>query len=182
MARPSKPAAVIEQEGKSHRTKAELEARKRAEASLATGFTFKERLSVRQDAVAHKEFLRVKKLLQKIDKNDALFESIINRYCELTGEIEKLKEERDRMYGVIDHANAQMNLIPTPDEKQLAQFMQGVSKLYSTLIRVDTEIENKRKMLLTIEKETCMTVAAQLRTIPKTEEKASSPLLEALKV
>ena len=37
MARPSKPYTVIKSEKKSHRTKAELEQRKRGEESLLTG-------------------------------------------------------------------------------------------------------------------------------------------------
>ena len=42
MARPSKPAAVIEYEKKSHRTKAELAKRKEEERKLLTGKEIKE--------------------------------------------------------------------------------------------------------------------------------------------
>lgn len=182
MARPSKPVSVLEQEKKSHRSKAELEARRKAEAALATGVTFKERKSVREDPVAHREFLRVKKLLAKIEKNDALFEGIINRYCEIVSEIEQLKEERARMVGIIEKADDAMDSIAQPDAQSLSQFMAAMARYQQQLKGVDSTIENKRKMLLTIEKETCMTVSAQLRTIPKQEEKPSNPLLEALQM
>ena len=43
MARPSKPAAVIEYEKKSHRTKAELAKRKEEERKLLTGQVIKAR-------------------------------------------------------------------------------------------------------------------------------------------
>ena len=41
--RPSKPVAVIRKEGKSHRTKAEMNAREKCEAALATGNPIKEK-------------------------------------------------------------------------------------------------------------------------------------------
>ena len=75
--RPSKPVAVIRAEGKSHRTKAELNAREKGEAAFATGIPIKEKEETKKNVVAHKEFLRVTKLLNKIEKCDALYENII---------------------------------------------------------------------------------------------------------
>lgn len=71
--RPSKPVAVIRAEGKSHRTKAELNAREKGEAAFATGIPIKEKEETKKNVVAHKEFLRVTKLLNKIEKCDALY-------------------------------------------------------------------------------------------------------------
>ena len=71
--RPSKPVAVIRKEGKSHRTKAELNAREKGEAAFATGIPIKEKEETKKNVVAHKEFLRVTKLLNKIEKCDALY-------------------------------------------------------------------------------------------------------------
>jgi hypothetical protein len=45
---------------------------------------------------------------------------------------------------------------------------------------IDKMVQTKRKMLLDIEKENIMTIAAALRSIPKKEEKSSNKLLEAL--
>ena len=73
--RPSKPVAVIRAEGKSHRTKAELNAREKGEAAFATGIPIKEKEETKKNVVAHKEFLRVTKLLNKIEKCDALYET-----------------------------------------------------------------------------------------------------------
>ena len=81
MPTPPKPHIVLLNEGKSHRTKAELEQRKKEEEALVTGEKLKERKETRQSPVAHKEFRRIIKLLEKIQKNDALYEPIINRYC-----------------------------------------------------------------------------------------------------
>lgn len=79
MARPSKPYVVIKGEKKSHRTKAELEQRKRGEESLLTGIKIKENPEVRKNEEAHKEYLRVKKLLKAIEKEDELYGAVINR-------------------------------------------------------------------------------------------------------
>ena len=48
------------------------------------------------------------------------------------------------------------------------------------MIKYDREIEKKRGMLLAIEKESGMTMAAMLRTIPKKQEQGTNPLLEVL--
>ena len=57
VARPSKPAAVIEAEKKSHRTKAELEQRKQCETELLSNTPLYERDEVKKSKVAHTEFL-----------------------------------------------------------------------------------------------------------------------------
>ena len=92
MARPSKPAKVIEMENKSHRTKKELKARKQAEESLLSGVILKESKEVEGNPRAHKEFLRVRKLLSGIEKSDDLYGSVINRYCLTLALILKRKE------------------------------------------------------------------------------------------
>ena len=53
------------------------------------------------------------------------------------------------------------------DPDTLLQVSSALSKALSSLNSVDTKIMTKRKMMLDIEKECCMTVSAALRTIPK---------------
>ena len=72
MPTPNKPAVVIRAEGRSHRTKAELELREKGEAALATGEPMKARKEVKANKKANSEFKRVSKLLEGIGKNDAL--------------------------------------------------------------------------------------------------------------
>lgn len=55
-------------EGRSHRTKKEMRQRKQAEQSLLTGEEIREKPEVKQNKIAHKEFLRIKKLLKNIEK------------------------------------------------------------------------------------------------------------------
>ena len=73
MPTPAKPYTVLKNEKKSHRTKAELSARKQGEEELMTSETLKERKEVKDNKIAHKEFLRIEKLLKNIGKNDAIY-------------------------------------------------------------------------------------------------------------
>lgn len=102
MARPSKPAAVIEYEKKSHRTKAELAKRKEEERKLLTGQEIKERKEVKGNKDAHREFLRLRKLLRSIGKDDALYEPVINRYAMLQAECRDFEEKREVFLRNID--------------------------------------------------------------------------------
>lgn len=94
--RPSKPVQLIKLEGnKDRRTKAELEFREKAEKALYTGTTFKESPAVKADPIAHKEFLRLKKLYKNIQYVDGLDEQMINRYCLLISQEQRLVERND---------------------------------------------------------------------------------------
>jgi hypothetical protein len=65
------------------------------EKALYTGTTFKESPAVKADPVAHKEFLRLKKLYKNIEFVDGLDEQMINRYCLLISQEQKLMESDD---------------------------------------------------------------------------------------
>lgn len=96
MARPSKPVIVLEMEGRSHRTKEELKTRQAGEAKTLSGLRLSERPEVKADAAAHREFLRLKKLLGAMEKDDAAYTGIINRYCQIYAECLSLSERRER--------------------------------------------------------------------------------------
>lgn len=182
MPRASKPVSVLEQEKRGHRTKAELEMRKKAEEELLSGKPLFERESVAEDKVAHKEFKRIEKLMTAIKKNDALYAPALNRYCELFSEERKLKVLYDRLSVLLDGLEERFEALKenmTYDEakdliKQLSSFTRQVSAL-------DGLIMQKRTAQGKIESENCMNVAAALRTIPKDASKVEKDLLlEAL--
>ena len=54
------------------------------EKSLYTGMDFRESPAIKLDPIAHKEFLRLRKLYKQIQYVDGLDEQIINRYCKLS--------------------------------------------------------------------------------------------------
>lgn len=176
MPTPSKPAEVIEAEKKSHRTKAELSQRKKEEQALLTGQKLKESKEVKEDKVAHKEFLRLEKLLGNIKKNDAIYEQSINRYCLLTAECTRIRESKERFERDLDE------LMNSKEEfgDSVSQYFKMKISIQKNIIALDKQLQSKRKMLLDLEKENAMTVASALRTIPKKPEKKNNELLEAL--
>lgn len=188
MARPSKPAAVIEAEGKSHRTKAEIEARKEAENSVKSGNVLIERKEVKKNKVAHKEFLRLKGLLEGIDKADELYSGGINRYCLLYAECLELEELKGSFQDCIDEIKLDKEKIvdeyvedPTKETITLAQYYKIKNNFGKYILQLDSAIQAKRRMMFDIEKENIMTVAAGLRSVPKEPPKsAENPLLKAL--
>jgi phage terminase small subunit len=185
MPTPAKPYAVLVSEKKSHRTKKELKARKEAEEALITGTKLKERPEVRNNPIAHKEFQRVDKILKTINKNDAIYEPVINRYCLIQAEVLDFEQKREKTYEIIctmrDYFEEALEDM-SPEEKILSIMDVGdkLDKLTKTIIAYDRQIQAKRKMLFDIEKENIMTIAAALRNIPKSQEKAENQLLKAL--
>lgn len=180
MGRPSKTAGVIKAEGKSHRTKAELKAREEAEQSFLSGQELFERTEVSRNKTAHKEFLRVSKLMSKIGKNDALYSSGINTYCQLYAEITKLEKDIQHIEELADALEEKFNELKYLDFEQVISFTKQIIKLQEKKITLGAAIDRKRNMMLAIDKENVMTISAALRNIPKTPQKAENPLLKAL--
>lgn len=178
MPTPPKPHIVLLKEGKSHRTKAELEQRKKAEEALITGEKIKERKEVKNNPIAHKEFIRVKKLLENIEKNDALYEPIINRYCLLQAECKEFEEKREQIYKNICDMKSEKQKFE--DDDDLRTFYKIIEAMQKNMIGIDKQVQSKRIMLLNIEKENIMTIASSLRSIPKSVEKDTSDPLEGL--
>ena len=156
MARPSKPVVLLE----GHRTKAELETRKRAEAALVSGESWREYPEVKTNKKAHKFFVRLSDLYGRIEKNDAIIEPIINRYCLLQAECSDFESKRD-MFS--DNLEALMD----NDELEASEKYKIQAQMQKSIIDVDKQIQAKRKMLLDIERESLMTLKAQMASIPK---------------
>ena len=191
MPTPTKPFKVLTSEKKSHRTKAELKMREEGEKSLSTDIELKERKEVRQNKVAHKEFKRVQKILKNIDKNDAIYEAVINRYCLLQAECFDLKERREECYNLISKLREEEKelIAELKDRENIdelidykLEYAKSLAKMMSSISTIDKQIQAKRKMLLDIEKENVMTIASALRCVPKKEDKETdNPLLKVLR-
>ena len=182
MPTPAKPFKVLSTENKSHRTKAELEIRKLAEEQLCTGVKMKERPEVKNNAIAHKEFARINKLLKTIDKNDELFASVINRYCLMYAECKDFEKERnDFVRRAKNLEEKETMLVDETNEMSYTEFYNLLNELESKVIALDKQIQAKRKMMFEYEKENLMTIASGLRSIPKKETTAADPLVNAMK-
>lgn len=181
MARPSKPAAVIEYEKKSHRTKAELAKRKEEESKLLTGQEIKERKEVKGNKAAHREFLRLRKLLRSIGKDDALYEPVINRYAMLQAECRDFEEKREVFLRNMQDLQEKREELLEGGDVSLKEYFRMQNEFARRLVDLDRQVQGKRKMLLEVEKENVMTIASVLRNIPKKIEEGEDPLIRALK-
>lgn len=179
---PAKPYAILKNEKKSHRTKAELELRKKGEEELTTGIEMKARTEVKKNKIAYKEFKRINKLLKNINKNDSLYESVLNRYSMLYSECKEFEEKREVFYkNIIKLEENFTELTDEAGEMTLKEYFNTQTNLENLLISIDKQIQSKRKMMLDIEKENVMTIASSLRSIPKKEnQNKKDPLLKIL--
>lgn len=184
MPTPSKPYSVLQGEKKSHRTKAELSQRKQAEEALSSKEKIKKRQEVKENMDANKEFDRIMKLLDKIDKDDALYEPIINRYCMIQAECLELEKRRETFFEIIRRFELEIDSIAKEEKniffEQLEAISGNILKLAGQMNACDKLLQQKRKMLLDIEKENIMTIASALRSVPKKTVKNTNPLKEAL--
>ena len=188
MPTPAKPFKVLTTEKKSHRTKAELKLREEGEKALSTEAKIKERKEVKQNKVAHKEFKRIQKLLENIDKNDAIYEAVINRYCLIQAECHDLEERREEFYKLIFELKEESKEITREledSEEVMAyklEYAKEIAKMMSSMLAIDKQVASKRKMLLDIEKENVMTIASALRSIPKKpDQEKDNPLIKVLR-
>lgn len=181
MPTPTKPAAVIRAEGRAHKTKAELAARERAEEGMLTGQRLREDPAVRDNPVAHATFLRTRKLLAAVGKDDALYGAQINRYCLLTAECAAFEEKREFFFHQLEDFEAVKSTLIQREEISYKEAVSIEQKFQSAVLAVDKQIQAKRKMLFDLERENVMSIAASLRSIPKTPDKTTNPLLEALR-
>jgi phage terminase small subunit len=162
--RPSKPTQLLKLEGKSHRTKKELEHREKAEKSLYTGTTFKESPAVKSDPISHKEFLRLKKLYKKIEYVDGLDEQIINRYCMLISQEQALSKMMSRMKMDIDEV----------------EDVEDRMTIYQAIAGVTDKTMKTRDMLLKLEDRLFLNPTTRIKSIPKNppEEKKESAMAQ----
>ncbi|MDU2491687.1 MAG: hypothetical protein E7D27_14060 [Clostridium celatum] len=179
MPTPPKPFSVLKSEGKSHRTKKELKLREQGEKALSTGTALKARSEVKKNKIANKEFKRINELLKKIEKNDAIYEAVINRYCLIYAETMDFEEKKNKLYELVDKLENQFEeSIEYLEKEELAKetrkFTRAISDLVASIVDLDKQLQPKRKMLLDIEKENIMTIASALRVIPKKPENDSA--------
>ena len=174
MPTPPKPVKILKLERKSHRTRSELRQREKAEEELLTGKKLKESNEVRENELAHKEFIRIRKLLTEIGKNDDLYSGVINRYCLISAECKEFEEKREHLW------NNQKELENRKKEMDPLSYFKLQNDLTKQLLSYDKQVQAKRKMLFDIEKENIMTIASALRSIPKKQSQKKSALQEAL--
>ena len=165
--RPSKPVNLILCEKATHLTKEEIEQRKAAEAALITGKRMEMWPEVRADKIAREEFERVSELLGIIDKDDALQEGVVNRYCLLRSECVGFEKKRE----TFTRSLAELKREYKAGKLMANQYFTLIGEMQRNIVSLDKQVMSKRNMMLAIEKENLMTIASALRSIPKKVEK-----------
>ena len=174
MARPSKPVELI----RGGLRKSEIEARKKTEASLITGYDLKEMPEVKNSPAAHKEFLRLKRLLASINKDDDLFGSVINIFCLLVAEISELEDMKKNLNKDLiefDPVRASYDGVSITEQIKIK------SSLRRMIFESDKQIMANRTLMLNIGKENLLTINSASRCVPKKPvEKVLSPMAKLL--
>lgn len=150
-----------------HITVSERQARGEYEKSMITGEPWKEYPEVKRNATAHKLFRRLTDLYSRIDKNDAMTETVVNRYCLLQAECFDFEKKRQVF-------NQNLSELMDDDTIEPKEKYKLESAMQRNIMGVDRQIMSKRRMLLDIEKESLMTLRGQLAAIsPKASENKS---------
>jgi len=161
MGRPSKPIDLIMLEGnKLHLTKAEIERRRLAESTLATGEDFAETPPVKANATAHAEFTRLKRLFTGIKYVDALDQQIINRYCLETANQYTLQDRIARIGNELDNC------------KDFSDRL----KIYELISTIQSQMNKSKELLFKYEDRLMLSPTARIRALPKKVEEKKEEL------
>lgn len=157
----------------SKRDKAEQEERA---VAMITGSKIKEHKQVADNPAAHKEYVRLMKIMRKINKDDSLYEAQVNRMAELAGEIEELRSQREKVQKNIKKVEKQMD----KGEGDFEKLNNTIIKYQKTYIDLDKQIMKKREMLNKLETTNCFTVSTSNRTVNTKLPEDIDPVAAAL--
>ena len=152
--RPGKPTDLILLEGKDHRTKAEIEARRKKERGLRSGADYRTNEKVKANPEAMKMFRKLKKLYKSIDYVEGLDENIINRYCLLTAEAGEMEKLLERMDNDVDKCEKPSQMV----------------SMYKAISGLEGNLNRARDMLLKMEDRLFLNPTARVKNVPKKPE------------
>lgn len=115
-----------------------------------------------------------------INKWDAIYENVINRYCLLYAECFEFEGKREQFFRELCSLDEEKEEL-IDSGMSISAFYKLKNQMQKNIIDLDKQVQAKRKMLMDIEKENIMTIASALRNVPKKEETPTNPLLEVLK-
>lgn len=175
MGRPAFTTSALKAEGRSHKTKAELAQREQAEQAVLTGEVIKETAEIKADPVAHKEFMRIKRIMTHIGRGDELYGAPVRRYClnvsklhDADISVERLKSEVSQLVDDRDSFN------------DLQDYYKLLTKLEDSVTRKEQLSRSIRQELADFEKENSMTIKSSIRTVAPKPQTKKNALLEAL--
>jgi hypothetical protein len=133
---------------------------------------------VKSNPIAHREFMRIKKLLKAIQKDDDLSGNIINTHCLLHAECKEFEIMKTQLYEDVGELSDEYK----NGNIEFLEYSERKCKLQDRIFACDKKVMEKRKMILDISKENIMTIQSALRSIPKkpTDETADDPMARLL--
>lgn len=169
MPTPPKPLALV----RKHLTNDEKKVRKDAEASSVTGKLMAPTDEVISDKAALKEFNRIKELYALIGKDDDMQSAMICRYCILRSEELHWQSEKKR----IDAEMKKLEKAYSEEKLDALNYFTMTGTLRTAYLACDREVMRRRKMMYEHERESLLTLASVLRSIPKkAPETEESPM------
>lgn len=178
MARPSKTAEVLRMEGKSHRTKQELAFREKQEQSLLSGMRLQEPASIKKDKEAHRVFLKTRRLLSSIGKDDEMYSAAVCRYCTNTSKLKDCETSIEMAKAALEELKESRSKFD--DVGEFAEYYRLLVKLEDAVTKKEQLGAALRRELCDFEKEFCMTVASSGKIVQKQPPTKKSVLMEAL--
>lgn len=153
--RKGQPVELLLLKGAKHLTKEEIERRKQAEESLKSGVTkFHPSDQVLLNPIAKETFIKLLVLYQDIDYVEGLDEAIINRYCLMTAEAERVQKLLIGMEEAIDECE-------TPAQKV---------NLYKAIASAEITVGRIRDRLLQMEDRLLLNPTSRVRNVPKKQK------------
>lgn len=145
---------------------------------MLTGKAMIETAEVKNDRVAHLEFLRLKPLLKAIEKYDEIYGAGVRRYCLTKSKLDEAEQEVIELKKVLEQLrNDKKEFF---DSKDAAEYYRLITKMQDTITKREQVCKSYRTEMIEFEKEYCMTIKSALRAIPKKPETKANSLKEAL--
>ncbi len=153
--RKGQPVDLILLKGATHLTKEEIERRKQAEEELRSGIAkFHPSDQVLTNPIAKETFVKLLVLYQDIDYVEGLDEAIINRYCLMTAEAERVQTLLIKMEEDIDNCEEPSDRV----------------KLYKAIASAEITSGRIRDRLLQMEDRLFMNPTSRVRNVPKKQK------------
>jgi hypothetical protein len=165
-----------------HYTNEQKEQKRNAEEMTKTGNEMQPTDQVLNNPFALKKFTHMKSIYAAIKNDDEIHSETINRYCMmLQDEDEWICQKSDIMAALVKAKEDYVS-----DKLGAEEYLIQSDRLREMYIKCDRELKSTRKMLLDIEKSSCLTLADRLRAIPmkppeKTEEESGIERYKRLK-
>ena len=153
--RKGQPIDLILLKGAKHLTQEEIDRRKKAEESLKSGISkFRPTDQVLLNPIAKETFIKLLVLYQDIDYIEGLDEAIINRYCLMTAEADRVQSLLIKMENDIDECDEPAERI----------------SLYKAIASAEITVGRIRDRLLQIEDRLFLNPTSRVRNVPKKEK------------